>query len=67
MKGYKFWDPVKRNVVVNKGVIFDEQSMLKQLDVTIVSVTEVENSNQDKIQVDIEEPPMSSRHIVAQQ
>lgn len=67
MKGYKLWDPIKSNMVVNINVIFDEQSMLKHSDVTVIPDTDVESSSQDKIQVDIEEPPLSPRHIVAQQ
>lgn len=41
--------------------------MLKQSDVTVMSDTEVESSNRDKIHVDIEEPPASPRQIVVQQ
>lgn len=41
--------------------------MLKHSDVTVMSDTDVEISNQDKMQVDIQEPPVSSRQIVAQQ
>ena len=29
VKGYKFWDPVDKKVVISKDVDFDEQSMLQ--------------------------------------
>lgn len=61
MKGYKLWDSVKRKVVINKDVIFDEHSMLKYSDETVVPDTDIESSDQDKIQVDIKEPPVSPR------
>lgn len=41
--------------------------MLKHSYVTVMLDADVENFNQDKIQVDIEEPPVSPRHIIAQQ
>lgn len=63
--GYKLWGPVKMKMVVSRDIIFDEQSMLKQPNVTVVPI-EVENSSRDKIQVDIEEPPVSPRQIVSQ-
>lgn len=48
-------------MAVSKDIIFDEQSMLKHSDMTVVPDTDVESSSQDKIQVDIEEPPVSPR------
>lgn len=59
-------DPIRRKVVVNRDVVFDEKLMLKQSNVTIFPDTKVENCSQDKIQVDIEELQVSPRHIVAQ-
>lgn len=67
VKGYKLQDLVKRKVVVSRDVIFDEQLMLKHSNMTIVPDTGVKSSSHDKIQVDIEEPPMSPRQIVAKQ
>jgi len=29
VKGYKFWDPVDKKVVISRDAIFDEQSMLQ--------------------------------------
>ena len=29
VKGYKFWDPMANKVVINRDVVFDENSMLK--------------------------------------
>lgn len=65
MKGYKLWDSVKRTVVVNRDVILDEKLMLKQSDMAVVPDIDVRNSSQDKIEVDIKEPPLSQRQIVA--
>ncbi|KAE8691239.1 hypothetical protein F3Y22_tig00110890pilonHSYRG00161 [Hibiscus syriacus] len=37
VKGFKFWDPVAKKVVISRDVIFDEQSMLQQKqDTTVV-------------------------------
>ncbi|KAL4362615.1 hypothetical protein GQ457_04G008090 [Hibiscus cannabinus] len=43
VKGYKFWDPVAKKMVINRDAIFDEQSMLQQ--------------KQDKVLVDFEQCP----------
>ncbi|KAE8680841.1 pentatricopeptide repeat-containing protein [Hibiscus syriacus] len=37
VKGFKFWDPVAKKVVISRDVVFDEQSMLQQKqDTTVV-------------------------------
>ena len=30
VKGYKFWDPVTKKMVINKDAVFDEQFILQQ-------------------------------------
>ena len=34
VKGYKLWDRVMKKVVISRDIVFDEQSMLKQSEVT---------------------------------
>ncbi|KAE8657094.1 hypothetical protein F3Y22_tig00116997pilonHSYRG00993 [Hibiscus syriacus] len=37
VKGFKFWDPVAKKIVISRDVVFDEQSMLQQKkDTTVV-------------------------------
>ena len=31
MKGFKFWDPISKKMVINRDVVFDEQSMLLEI------------------------------------
>lgn len=54
-------------MVVNRDVVLYEELMLKQSAITVVLDTEVKSFSQDKIQVDIEKPPVSQRKIVSQQ
>ncbi|KAE8686874.1 cytochrome P450 71A9-like [Hibiscus syriacus] len=36
VKGFKFWDPVAKKIVISRDAVFDEQSMLQQKTVTTV-------------------------------
>jgi len=46
VKGYKFWDPVDKKVVISRDAVFDEQSMLQQ--------------NQEKVQMELEHIPAAT-------
>jgi len=46
VKGYKFWDPVDKKVVISRDAVFDEQSMLQQ--------------NQEKVQMELEHIPATA-------
>jgi len=46
VKGYKFWDPVDKKVVISRDAVFDEHSMLQQ--------------NQEKVQMKLEHIPAAA-------
>ncbi|KAE8708629.1 Cyclic nucleotide-gated ion channel 1 [Hibiscus syriacus] len=55
VKGFKFWDPVTKKVVISRDVVFDEQSMLQQKqDTTVV----------DFEQFPVEKPELLNRLLV---
>src|ERR1044072_5849323 len=40
VKGYKLWDPIKKKVLISRGVMFDEKSILNRSEVTNIPETE---------------------------
>ena len=56
VKGYKFWDPVAQNVMINKDVVFDEKLMTKAFREDKYQVAESNNSNSKSVvQVEFDE------------
>ncbi|WCJ18000.1 Transposon Ty1-LR1 Gag-Pol polyprotein [Euphorbia peplus] len=45
VKGYKFWDPVEKKMVISRDAIFDEKSMLQQ-NVETIQIDSVQNQEQ---------------------
>jgi hypothetical protein len=60
VKGYKLWDPKENKVVINRDVVFDENSMLRSTQGEEQQVPESGNSDKQVVQVEIE----TSVHMV---
>lgn len=50
VKGFKLWDSIKNNMVININVVFDEKLFFKQSFAKDVSAFEGETSNKQVIQ-----------------
>ena len=55
VKGFRFWDPVSKKIVINRDTMFDEQSMLLEVVETTVSVSDGASPSSMEIQVDFEQ------------
>ncbi|CAJ2662759.1 unnamed protein product [Trifolium pratense] len=64
VKGFKLWDPVSKKMVLSRDVVFDEQFMLKQPEVTESAGG---SPNKEAIQVEIEPTPTNNIPQVHQQ
>ena len=49
VKGYRFWDPISKNMMTSRDVIFDEAFMLKQNEAKTC-----DDSPQEKLTVEVE-------------
>ena len=54
VKGYKFWDPVAKKIVINRDAVFDEQFILQQKDKSHVLADDENSSNLKVVQVNLE-------------
>ncbi|GAU47849.1 hypothetical protein TSUD_404260 [Trifolium subterraneum] len=64
LKGFKLWDPVSKKMVLSRDVVFDEQFMLKQPEVTESAGG---SPHKEAIQVEIEPTPTNNIPQVHQQ
>lgn len=58
VKGFKFWDPVSRKVVLSRDAVFDEQSMLKQSVLTELPQSDGSHSGSKVIPTEVQETQM---------
>jgi hypothetical protein len=56
VKGYKFWDPMANKAVINRDMVFDENSMLKSTQGKEQQVLQSSNSDKQVVQVELKTP-----------
>ena len=56
VKCYKFWDPTANKAVINRDVVFDENSMLKSTQGKEQQVPESRSSDKQVVKVELEIP-----------
>ena len=54
VKGFKFWDPISKKMVINKDAVFEKQSMLPKIVDTTMPVSDRASLNSMEVQVDLE-------------
>ena len=54
VEGYKFWDPVAKKVVISRDVVFNEQSILQQINKSHVPTGDENISSSKIVQVNLE-------------
>ena len=45
MKGFKFWDPISKKMVINKDAVFEKQSMLPKIVDTTMPISDGASPN----------------------
>ena len=59
VKGYKFWDPIAKKVVISRDAVFDEQFMLQQNQDKVPG----NSSSSDAVQMDLEQHPVVPERV----
>ena len=55
VKGFKFWDPISKKMVINKDAVFDEQFILLEIVKTNMPMFDGASPNSVEVQVDFEQ------------
>ena len=54
VKGYKFWDPVAKKMVISRDTVFDDQFILQQKDKSHMLADDENSSSSKVVQVNLE-------------